>query len=58
MIELKTIKNLTKKLRKTIKKNDQIEITIIIEKTKIINLIRMIKLQVIKTLIKKIKEKH
>jgi hypothetical protein len=45
MIELKTIKNLTKKLRKTIKKNDQIEITIIIEKTKIINLIRMIKLK-------------
>jgi hypothetical protein len=42
VIELKTIKTLTKKLRKTIrnqKKMTQIEIIIIIEKTKIINLI-------------------
>jgi hypothetical protein len=40
MIELKTIKISTKKPRKTIrnqKKRDQIEIIIIIEKTKIIN---------------------
>jgi hypothetical protein len=42
IIELKTIKTLTKKFRKTTrnqKKMNQIEITIIIEKTKIINLI-------------------
>jgi hypothetical protein len=62
MIELKTIKTLTKRSRKTIKnqkKRDQIEITIIfIEKTKIINLFLKNKIESNKNFHERTKKKN